>query len=94
MKDRLGTDEVDGLNDDEWKCFKGDAEVDCIYVLMCKIVKNSNEAHNFLKVKIFDDNRDLEEKKEFLVTNCFLYDLRLIGDVANDLFGWLTILFS
>ena len=21
MKDRLGTDEVDGLNDDEWKCF-------------------------------------------------------------------------
>ena len=30
MKVRLGTDEVDGLNDDEWKCFKGDAEVDCI----------------------------------------------------------------
>ena len=64
VKDRLGTGEVDGLNDDEWKCFKGDAEVDCIYVLMCKIVKKSNEAHNFLKVKIFDVCKSPEHQLE------------------------------
>ena len=49
---------------------------------MCKIVRNNNEAHNFLKVKMLDDDWDLEANEEFLVTSC-LYVFGLIGDVEN-----------
>ena len=58
---------------------------------MCKTVRNNNEAHNFLNVKIFDDNWDLEEERDFVVTNSFLYVFGLIGDVGNAFFGWLII---
>ena len=93
LKDLLGIDDVVWVCDNEWKCFTGDAEVDCIYVLMCKIVRNNNEAHNFLKVKMLDDDWDLEANEEFLVTSC-LYVFGLIGDVENALLGRLSCCLS